>query len=350
MKNAIALLLLIGVSVQAQTIIGIGMLPGSTFSGAYGISGDGSTVVGVSGTTAFRWTTGSGIQDLGKLPGAQLAAAYAANYDGSIIVGDSTQSNTRPFRWSQSSGMQALDVPSSPGPSGWKNIRALGISSNGLSIAGYGQERSYTYPDLPYHSLKWGAPSYSSSVGQQGMILGASGNGQVTVGVLFSRIDEGGSIYSRIYKWSTINGAQDLGGDGYARGANYDGSVIVGSSGGNAFRWDESGGLQIIGSGDAISTSADGSIVVGYDSASAFAWTTNDGRKNLSQYLSDLGVDVSGWSLEQAHGISYDGSTIVGQGLYDGTRQAFVAMIPEPSSLSLLLAGGLVALILRKKY
>ena len=333
MKNAIALLLLIGASVQAQTIIGIGVLPGSTSSYAYGVSGDGSTVVGVSGTMAFRWTTGSGIQDLGKLAGASLAGAYAANYDGSIIVGDSTKSQSRAFKWSQSSGMEALDVPSSSGRWGWSNTMAFGISSNGLSISGYGLDTSY-------HSLKWGAPSYSLSIGQPGsMSWGTSGNGQVTVGAL----------YDRIYKWSTINGAQDLG-DGYARGANYDGSVIVGSSGVNAFRWDESGGLQIIGSGEAISTSADGSIVVGHAGSSAFAWTTNDGRKNLSQYLSDLGVDVSGWSLEQAEGISYDGSTIVGQGVFNGTRQAFVAMIPEPSSFSLLLAGGLVALILRKKY
>ena len=87
MKKSIALLLLIVVSVQAQTIIGIGMLPGSTSSYAYGVSGDGSTVVGVSDMMAFRWTTGSGIQDLGKLTGASsLAAAYAANYDGSIIL------------------------------------------------------------------------------------------------------------------------------------------------------------------------------------------------------------------------------------------------------------------------
>jgi uncharacterized membrane protein len=331
MKKSIALLLLIVVSVQAQTIIGIGMLPGSTSSYAYGVSGDGSTVVGVSGTMAFRWTTGSGIQDLGKLAGASLAGAYAANYDGSIIVGDSTKSQSRAFRWSQSSGMEALDVPSSSGPYPWSNTMAFGISSNGLSISGYGLDTSF-------NSLKWGAPSYSLSVGQPGSLSwGTSGNGQVTVGAL----------YDRIYKWSTIDGAQDLG-DGYARGANYDGSVIVGSSGVNAFRWNESGGLQIIGSGEAISTSADGSIVVGYDSASAFAWTTNDGRKNLSQYLSDLGVDVSGWSLEKAEGISYDGSTIVGQGVFNGTRQAFVAMIPEPSSVSLFLAGGLLLLGLRK--
>jgi uncharacterized membrane protein len=328
MKKSIALLLLIVVSVQAQTIIGIGMLPGSTSSYAYGVSGDGSTVVGVSDMMAFRWTTGSGIQDLGKLTGASsLAAAYAANYDGSIIVGeDCTKSQSRAFKWSQLSGMEALDVSSSSGPGFY--TWASGISSNGLSISG----------NSSLYSLNWGAPSYSLSVGQPGSLsFGISGNGQVTVGAL----------YDRIYKWSTIDGAQDLG-DGYARGANYDGSVIVGSSGVNAFRWDESGGLQIIGSGEAISTSADGSIVVGHAGSSAFAWTTNDGRKNLSQYLSDLGVDVSGWSLEKAEGISYDGSTIVGQGVYDGTRQAFVAMIPEPSSLSLFLAGGTLLLALRK--
>jgi len=331
MFRLLAVLTMAGVSVNAQTIVGLGVLTGSTSSYAYGVSGDGSTVVGVSGSMAFRWTSASGIQDIGKLAGASLAGAYAANYDGSIIVGDSTASGSRAFKWSQSSGMQALDLPSS---GVWQNTMAFGISSNGLSVSGYGNISMGSF-----YSLKWGAPNFSPSVGQQSSLSwGTSGNGQFTVGTL----------NNRIYRWEVLGGAQDLG-DGYARGTNYDGSVVVGSSGASAFRWNETGGVQLIGSGEAISTSADGSIVVGHAGSSAFAWTTNSGRKDLSQYLSEFGVDVSGWSLEKAEGISYDGSTIVGQGVFNGTRQAFVAMVPEPTSFSLILATGTLLLLIRKR-
>src|SRR5690606_7347821 len=61
---------------------------------AYGVSGDGSVVVGVgyhSGTfgQAFRWTESGGMQALGWLPGGVYSRANAISRDGSTIVGDS---------------------------------------------------------------------------------------------------------------------------------------------------------------------------------------------------------------------------------------------------------------------
>jgi hypothetical protein len=44
---------------------GIGYLPGAASSYAYGVSADGSTVVGGSGADAFRWTASTGLVDLG---------------------------------------------------------------------------------------------------------------------------------------------------------------------------------------------------------------------------------------------------------------------------------------------
>ena len=57
--------------------LGLGGLPGGTvFSDAWGISADGTTVVGrgnaESGFVAFRWNSTTGMIPLGTLPGGDL--------------------------------------------------------------------------------------------------------------------------------------------------------------------------------------------------------------------------------------------------------------------------------------
>jgi hypothetical protein len=45
---------------------------------------------------------------------------------------------------------------------------------------------------------------------------------------------------------------------------------------------------------------------------------------------------LDGWRLTEARGVSYDGLTVVGTGIDpNGVSQAFVATIPEPSTLTL---------------
>ena len=64
------------------------------------------------------------------------------------------------------------------------------------------------------------------------------------------------------------------------------------------------------------------------------------GTRSISKLLEGEGVDASGWDLGIARGVSYDGTTIVGQGVNpDGVRQPWVAhlepatFIPEPPSI-----------------
>lgn len=67
----------------------------------------------------------------------------------------------------------------------------------------------------------------------------------------------------------------------------------------------------------AYDVSADGSVIVGVsrDGAGAFYWTAEAGMRSLQQMLTDAGVDLTGWSLANATGVSADGSTVVGYGL-----------------------------------
>jgi len=52
--------------------------------------------------------------------------------------------------------------------------------------------------------------------------------------------------------------------------------------------------------------------------------------------------------LTQARGISLDGNTIVGTGFRNGNTEAFVAVVPEPTTLGVLVAGG-VAMLRRRR-
>ena len=157
-----------------------------------------------------------------------------------------------------------------------------------------------------------------------------------------------------------------------ASAVSADGLVVVGggrsASGREAFRWTASGGM--VGLGDlpggpvnqrfwsqATETSSDGSLVVGLATSEsgieAFVWDSTHGMRELDQILTGLGLDLTGWWLESATGISADGRVIVGTGTNpNGDYEAWIATLPEPSAglpalapVSLGLLGGLLALV-----
>ena len=130
------------------------------------------------------------------------------------------------------------------------------------------------------------------------------------------------------------------------------GAAIVGvsdsASGTQAFRWTLSDGMVGLGdiaggdfSSQAFAVSADGSIIVGEertdDGQAAFIWDEIGGMRSLEAVLVDLGLDLTGWELTAATGISFDGFTIVGRGRNpEGRKEAWIATIPEPSTGALV--------------
>lgn len=165
-----------------------------------------------------------------------------------------------------------------------------------------------------------------------------------------------------------MTGLGDLQGGAFescAYDASYDGSVIVGygqsASGREAFRW--TAGEGMVGLGDlsggafesqAEGTSADGSIVVGQASTAigyeAFIWDSVHGMRNLRDLLTnDYGLDLTGWTLNRATGVSADGRTIIGIGSSpSGYPDIWVATIPEPATATLLLLTFACGLRLRR--
>lgn len=321
---------------------------GEFYSEARDVSADGSAVVGASGGAegyreAFRWTEAGGMQGLGTLPGGSFySAALAVSGDGSVVVGysDST-SGGEAFRWTQAEGMDGLgNLQGASFPS-----RAMGVSSDGSVVVGAANWSGGGGP-LPVtgEAFQW-----TPSQGMQGLgdvpggngcsrAFGASADGSVIVG----KGNAGSSFQVEdlgvAFRWTAGEGMVSLGflpgGSDLsaATSVSADGSVAVGYSntaaGDEAFRWTSGGGMVSLGvlpkSGAwghsmASDVSADGSMVVGRSSSAsgdkAFIWDAVRGMRDLQDVLSsDFDLDLAGWTLVEATGISADGNTIVGWG------------------------------------
>jgi probable HAF family extracellular repeat protein len=243
-------------------------------------------------------------------------------------------------------------------PGGRFYSTANGISADGSVVVGYGTSSSGTY-----EAFRWTEAGGMVGLGDELFFSeanGASADGSVVVGTSSS------SSAPAAFRWTEVGGMVGLGdlpGGGFfstAYGISADGTVVVGrgssSSGtGEAFRWTEAGGM--VGLGDlpgggflsnAYGTSADGSVVVGQGNSSsgyeAFVWDETNGMRALIQILADQGIDMTGWNLTDAMGISAYGLTIVGSGTNpSGFGEAWIATIPEPGTATLV-GMGLVSL------
>ena len=244
----------------------LGTVGSYTESVARGVSGDGAIVVGESFDPtgefgqAFRWTSGGGMQGLGYLvAGSSFSTARAVSRDGSTIVGWSTfpgGGHTDAFRWTSSGGMQPL--PSVPGAIG---THALAVNPDGGIISGYADNG---------HAVLW------------------------------------------------LNGQSlDLG--------------TLPSSTGTA----------------ATSVSDDGSVVAGFSYTfpqQAVAWTPTTGMVPLADYLTANGVTIpAGWTLSDCMAISADGTTFAGLASNGALRQGYIVSVPSPSPLVLGMSSLLVA-------
>lgn len=70
---------------------------------------------------------------------------------------------------------------------------------------------------------------------------------------------------------------------------------------------------------------------------------------DLAAYAASQGINVAGWNLRDVYGISADGMTLSGRGVYGGNNTGWmISFIPEPCSTSALVFG-LVWLAIKKR-
>jgi probable HAF family extracellular repeat protein len=184
-----------------------------------------------------------------------------------------------------------------------------------------------------------------------------SGDGSIVVGVGITDTAE-----SEAFRWTTETDMVGLGflpgGSGFsgATSISNNGAVIVGTSESTglerlAFRWTAETGMIAIGDFIALAVSDDGSLVVGTQYIDpigdrAILWDDTNGARRLQDILeTDFALDLRGWTLEYAWDISGDGTVIVGSGVNPfGQTEGWIAVIPEPSTVLLLMPGLLLIL------
>jgi probable HAF family extracellular repeat protein len=286
---------------------------------------------------------------LGTLLGGVDSEATAVNGDGDVVVGDGSEPGYDwgiALRWSSATGMTNFGTPE-----GWLS-RGRGVSLDGAVIVGFSQYYPYAgYPTSP-HAFRWTSGTGMVDLGvfaggnDQSHATAVSGDGLVVVG--YANTANG----DRAFTWTAAGGMVSIGvlpagGDySYAYGVNADGSVVVGQvnqlNGDVAFRWTWAGGMESLGilpgaeSASAEGVSGDGSVIVGSTGPPflqrAFLWTPSLGMVDLNTYLPSIGVDLSGWTLTDATGISQDGITIVGNGVHLDHTEAWAAdLVTRPT-------------------
>lgn len=344
--------------------MGLGDLSGVySMSRANGVSADGTTVVGGSrspaGLEAFRWTVDEGMIGLGFLSGCDYRSeAFDVSGDGSVIVGQNSPAMGEPyeaFRWEAGAMSDLGDLPG-----GSSYCSATAVSADGLVIAG----RSSS--EQGGEAFRW--TDSSGLVGLGDLPGGAFASWATAVSADGSVVVGSGSIpgdeTSEAFRWTSSAGIVGLGflpggSDwSYAHAVSADGTVVAGTSdsevgGLAAFRWTQEAGMIALGDFSVKSMSGDGSIIVGYEyydgDSRAIIWDEANGLRGLHELLeADLGLDLGGWTLDEARDISADGTVIVGTGTNPfGRPEGWIAVVPEPSSLSLLIA--FVWLILKRR-
>jgi uncharacterized membrane protein len=336
------------------------------YTRAYGISADGSTVIGGSAIGeyfwSFRWSNGS-MTALPKSHASNIAISqgHAVSADGSVIVGmelDLSTYTTSGYRWSEADGLQVL--PYETGTVNNNVGSADAISANGSVIAGYGPSAfRWTAADsvtsLPH--LPGGESGYSHA-------HGISADGSIIVGASDSGADE------FAFRWTEADGTQQLdiqdASWSDAMGISGSGSTIVGafsvgaSNSETAFAWTSLGVVTLsalsIDEGTisrATATSFDGGWAVGESAGKAALWDTRTGSIwDINTIVADQ-LDFTGWTLETATGISADGKKIVGNGLNpEGIPSGWIidlTAVPEPSSAGLLAFAAGTILLRRRR-
>lgn len=364
----------------------LGDLPGGDFySFAGAVSGDGSVVAGwsvsdcptaVCNSEAYLWENGvmAGFGFPQSSSSRPFSGAQAISADGSIFAGSgsSDAGSNEPFRWEN-----GVFTPLGRIPGYGDNAHFTSdMSGDGSRIVGYGYDDDGDY----FQAWLWDNgtmiglgdldPSFPPPFSYA---FGISGDGQVVVGQTSSQNG------MQAYRWSdgvmsglgylfvpSPNAGEEIGAQSWAMAASTDGAVIVGSSAWSvdgvgeweAFRWEDG---VMVGLGDlaggtfkshAKAVSADGSVIAGESETDegevAFIWDAAHGMRDLRTVLEDSGLDMTGWTLRFVTDMSADGSVIVGTGINpNGDFEAFRAVVPEPTTVSLL--SFVILLCFRKK-
>lgn len=314
--------------------------------GSERLSGDGTTVVATTRVfdddgnylrnDVIRWNAGQSTAIATGVPSG-------ISRDGSMVVGSPGTTAGGGWVWTPD-GLSELPEP----PPGYTLKTVNGITDDGSVIVGHFNERSrFRLIDGEYTVIDdFGILTSISSV--------ASGDPEIMAGFAGTRavllLDDGFAPLPPFH----------LGLFSYVTDLSADGRVAVGSVDRQAYRWTDGVAVPMQGA-LAAGVSRDGRRIVGRSSNGdgAFYWSELLGEILLSDVLARyFDVDLSGWTLIEATGISDDGRVLMGIGRFEDEEFGLwrvelpttieQAVIPEPST-GLLVGLGLTAIAWRRR-
>ncbi|KAF0844147.1 putative HAF family extracellular repeat protein [Methylovorus glucosotrophus] len=319
----------------------------------FGISADGSIVVGSNNDYGFIWDSDHSFY-LTSSPNPAISSIYRS--DISAIAADSNGISTGVVGWlqqTQSSPKQAFIWTISASArlitleslNDYKDSAATGISRRGDYIAGWS-----TYANDREHAVYWqntgsGYPLGSGTLQYSIVDIGTLNNGRNSRAnaiaadslTIVGNSNDGAANNQQVaFRWTPDTGMVSLGTLNNGNYSNawaisYDGNVVVGEANdGNAqnasraFRWSADTGMVSLGvlpgdnSSYAYGVSGDGKVVVGTSykdngTERGFRWASGTGMQTVEQWLTSAGVNVSSSvSVANAKATNSDGSVVVG--------------------------------------
>ncbi len=288
-----------------------------------------------------------------------LSGANAASYDGSVVVG-SSQDYTHAARWDEGVLTELWATPFEPECC---SNEVTHVSGDGTAHFGratgsgpvYAVRSTGTHhsamefpPTPPYHLCDpppvWPPCSYRPNPARF-TATDIPFDGSVVVGqYIFSWLDTlsgldfYGSSHACIWRVGDSMAtelAPDAPSWSRATAISPDGSTVYGrySDGGTrTFRWTESGGFTALSDFEVSDTSYDGRVCVGEDDDGLILYTHTTGAiEPLQAALTARGADLTGLTITECVGISYDARTLAGNGTDDqGDDVGWMITLNEP--------------------
>lgn len=304
------------------------------------------------GNVVFIWDQVNGLQNIGE-------ATTESDFGGSVVISeDGTKVSagvTNPSTslneiaiydvasqtWTYKGGLDTVGIDGSLSSS-W------GMSADGSTVVGLGWLNGGGA-----HAIKWDAVNGITDMGSTIPDSSSRANAISTDKNVVVGWQDQADGYRTGARW--VNGVQEFLKDsngefiGEAGGVSADGKVVIGSNGLFPYVWNETAVYQEITHpnsgpffrGGAVGISDDGKTVVGYFRSwpggpmmgEGFIWTQEDGRRNLNDYVSSLGMDTLGITFGLPLAISRDGKKIAGIGMNDAF-QPVTFMIDLSSALA----------------
>lgn len=259
----------------------------------FGISADASVLL-ISGPGGFHLDVGGVLQPISGLYGLR-----ALSDDGATVVGtrfrDISGGTLEAARWTASGGVEGLGFLAHQNP---ESI-ATDVSSDGSVIVG--ETRNVVLAP----GFRWTAGTGMEPLdpldipwGHANGVVAVSGSGEKIVGHASGE----GYVWSEAEGYVALGNPWEPGIPKLPRDVSYAGTRIVG-----------------------------GNFASG--SSAAFLWESGTGMRELRAVLEDdYGLDLSGWTLLDANGISPNGRWIVGDGINPaGAREGWVAFLGSPA-------------------